>query len=146
MSFIKKQMAQGDKVIDYTNDLEDRVEVGFDDVDDITTSLSSDVNALNNFKDDVADYVVEQGTNYTKWNSGKLEQWGLGSITTSNNTITFPMSFYDNNYIPFVQLGSVQAYDRSVGVERVSSSSMKVHVFNAPASVGAYWKAIGRWK
>src|SRR5690554_3640183 len=47
------------EIIEYSQDLEDSVENGFDDVDDITTSLSGDVNTLNDFMEN----VIESGSN-----------------------------------------------------------------------------------
>ena len=49
-----------------------------------------------------ADFVIEQGEDYTKWNSGKIEQWGAGTFTASSGRATtpvyFPIEFPDTDY------------------------------------------------
>lgn len=45
-------------------------------------------------KSTVKDYVVEQGTNYRKWNSGLAECWGTATNGSSGYvTVTFPLTF-----------------------------------------------------
>lgn len=49
-----------------------------------------------------ADFVIEQGEDYTKWNSGKIEQWGAGTFAASSGRATmqvyFPIEFPDTDY------------------------------------------------
>lgn len=60
-----------------------------------------------NYVKGVADYPVESvvnadGSGYTKWKSGKLEQWGsVGFLAASGavvSKITFPTAFSDTEY------------------------------------------------
>ena len=53
--------------------------------------------ALNNI-----DYIVEKGDGYRKWNSGRLEQWGIGTASNANSDYSstrMPVAFTDTNYM-----------------------------------------------
>ena len=55
-----------------------------------------------------ADYVVEQGENYIKWNSGKLEQWhytGINpaKVTTQTGTVYTAQVALGNWDVPFIE-------------------------------------------
>lgn len=53
--------------------------------------------ALNN-----VDYIVEEGDGYRKWNSGRLEQWGIGTASSAYSEYSstrMPVAFTDTNYM-----------------------------------------------
>ena len=118
----------------------------------------------NNFKG-IKDYVIEQGENYTKWNSGKLECWGEHKTQnvelTKVNTSGFP-GYYTNEIIidlpiDFVgtafPVGSLnaQAY-RSPSIPVISlrgTNKLVVVITQMPSSwvdVIISYHIIGRWK
>lgn len=106
-----------------------------------------------------ADFVVEQGTNYTKWNSGKLEQWGkiektldvsspYGALyrTKLNQVFSFPINFIEP---PFLTLDSMMYSVFSAYLNEISFNSFNwrpVHVTSGQKDVLVGWNAIGRWK
>ena len=118
--------------------------------------------AKNRNFNDYRDFVVEQGSNYTKWNSGKLECWGRSTLTNavntasgssfvSNNlTIYYPVDFVGTN--PFVT-ASLMRHDINGGVT-LSTITLKGFVFRVfmTTSFGAGypyyvdWHAVGKWK
>ena len=115
---------------------------------------------------DKADYVIEQkivdGGNggYTKWNSGKLEQWGEsyipGSLGNASITVPFPVSFVDTKYRTFVTghqnftgYALTENYWGS-GNRDATVNSTRISIFKRDANenynVHFSWYAIGRWK
>lgn len=109
------------------------------------------------------DWVVEQGNNYRKWNSGRLEQWGSVSATTVFNQAwgsmyyytaalgNFPLSFISapeivysmrsGTYL-FVEAGYNYATASTIGIARL------IHTSNnwAGVSINVSYRAVGRWK
>jgi hypothetical protein len=97
-----------------------------------------------------ADYVVAQslGTNgYTKWNSGKIEQWGSSTVGGGSQvTITFPTSFvsavYDIN--PTLTNYTLGTSGNNDGVLAVASYGLSSFNVCAGSSSGTFtWHAIG---
>lgn len=137
MAFVKDPLNATNprEIIEYSQDLEDRIEVGFD---------------------DVADYIVEQGSNYRKWESGMLEQWDtVEGITGGTGLISKP--YPKQEFISTPLTFSVSAYSGG-GVqlarfitENPLMNSYRAYVLlenrvasNEPVKVNYY--AIGRWK
>ena len=53
--------------------------------------------ALNNI-----DYIVEEGDGYRKWNSGRLEQWGISTTSSTYSAYSstrMPVAFTNTNYM-----------------------------------------------
>ena len=53
--------------------------------------------ALNN-----VDYIVEEGDGYRKWNSGRLEQWGIDTASSSYSAYSstrMPVAFTNTDYM-----------------------------------------------
>lgn len=164
MAYDKKQMVAGDKIIEYTNDFEDRVDSGFGGTDTEIEALKQKDIALEEKIDLRADYVVDYGSNangnWEKWDSGKLVQWGktkemITSISTSGNNYLF------NNYeeltfpIPFIDVpeqilnGAVRTisvvWSLTRNVTNTKIEILLMGAMNSSSGVG-YYKAIGRWK
>jgi hypothetical protein len=96
------------------------------------------------------DYVVAQslGTNgYTKWNSGKIEQWGSSTVGGGSQvTITFPTSFvsavYDIN--PTLTNYTLGTSGNNDGVLAVASYGLSSFNVCAGSSSGTFtWHAEG---
>lgn len=115
------------------------------------------------------DYVVEQGTSgywiYTKWNSGKLEQWysgNPGSYTISTTrgqlrsggwiTYTYPIPFVD--YYPSVTVTATITSDAYVvwaqaGGHTLTSIQVRIAAsanISANSNYNIHIHAVGRWK
>lgn len=90
----------------------------------------------------LADYVVEQGTNYRKWNSGVMEQWGIeASASASAHAVYFPKAFISTDYIV------VCSNTSGTQANFMPSSTNVAYFYVYPtASVRLYWIAIGKWK
>ena len=154
MAYNKKYAELGESVIDYVNDREDAIEQGFSDVDTDINGVSQE---LNDFKAEVADYVVEQGTNYTKWNSGKLECWGtfLGAVANSVST-TYPISFFGDvptvdvsaKYISGVGATARYTYTGASTLTNIVCYVRDISTGEAPTAGNCSFSyyAIGRWK
>lgn len=133
---------------------------GFKDVANKVKSITTRLN-------DEADYVVEQSidstgkSGYTKWNSGKIEQWGEISFSASSgivtSTLTFPTAFLNTNYN--VQLTGNRNYGYSASywsisegntsgnlVRTTTTTLVKVSKNASAYSITACWRAIGKWK
>lgn len=112
-------------------------------LNDMTAQEIEDfVNTIDAQGANLADYVVEQDTNYTKWNSGKLEQWGLeASASNANHTVNFPVSFASTAYVIIgTNTSGTQANFMT------SSTSVSSFTVYPSASTKLYWMAIGKWK
>ena len=108
-----------------------------------------------------ADYIIENGANYEKYNSGILKQWGSGiSAATAINGGTGPaLEWYTNNYVTFpITFSSIVNALMTNGSNYHDSSntafSISVTGFSAIItchrqlgceSKPYYWEAIGRW-
>lgn len=119
-----------------------------------------------NYVKGVADYPVKSvvnadGSGYTKWNSGKLEQWGESYITAQLGNawvdVKFPVAFKDIKYRTFLTPHSnftgwsLAENQHSGGYNRVATTtSTRVSVLkrdtNEKYNVWFSWYAIGRWK
>jgi hypothetical protein len=112
----------------------------------------------------VADYPVksiinEDGSGYTKWKSGKLEQWGSVSFSAvsgaATSKIKFPTAFKDTKYN--VTLTGNRNFTSAVtglfesnnaaNVERTTTTTV-VRIIKSGASYNmtANYQAVGKWK
>lgn len=117
-----------------------------------------------NFKG-LNDYVIEQGGNYTKWNSGKLECWGehktenieltrvasagFPGYHTNEILIDLPIDFVGTAF----PVGSLSALPyRSPYISSIilgGSNKLRVIVSQQPSSwadVTIFYRVIGSWK
>lgn len=118
----------------------------------------------------IADFVVEQGTNYTKWNSGKLECWGRGSqytatfpsspnwgsVFTSGSggipEIKFPVAFVDIPSLSYsferISGGNFFIMQSLMNTSKTSTCSWELVRGTTGTSITGYMRyhAIGRWK
>jgi len=100
------------------------------------------------------DYIVEQGTNYRKWNSGLAECWGTGTIgSNSACSVNLPITLastsdmvvtasceYNASLTYIAPTISVQKYTDHLNLyARVSTSTV-------PAGYTVNWSVKGRWK
>ena len=134
-------------------------------MNEIFKGMDNASEAINENFEGINDYVIEQGENYTKWNSGKLECWG--EHTTQNVTLTkvitsgFP-GYYTNDIIidlpidfvgTAVPVGSLlaSAY-RSPFISYIGlkgTKEIKLSLSQIPSSwsdVTIFYHVIGRWK
>lgn len=115
-----------------------------------------------------ADYVVEQGTSgqwiYTKWDSGKLEQWYVGNpgsytVNTTRGqlrsgnyiTYTYPVAFIDYPSVVVNATLSTDAYVIWAQASDHSLTGIKVRIVaSANVSASSYYSihihAVGKWK
>lgn len=106
----------------------------------------------------MADYIVEQGTNsngtYRKWNSGMLECWGHTTIgSNSAASWTYPASFIDTNIemtasCHYLSSGTYVA--PTISVQPYTTTYANVYARCSTSTVTSAHKvscyAIGRWK
>lgn len=103
------------------------------------------------------DYIVEQGTNYRKWRSGRLEQWGIVTKPTANSiSDTFPIPFINTNidvvvsnrYVAGNGVTARYIYSAQTTVTSISCFVRDINTGTFPASgdVSFSYYAIGRWK
>lgn len=107
-------------------------------------SLSTKANVdLSNVSSNI-DYVVESGTNYMKFKSKKLIQWGYRDYGTATPTINFVKPFSDTSYI-VTGAGTNSLSDFSFGISNktTTSFSYKMSGYN-DSSLGLSWIAIGQ--
>ena len=117
-----------------------------------------------NYVKGVADYPVESvvnadGSGYTKWKSGKLEQWGSVAFSAASGVvvskITFPSAF-DNTEYNVVLTGNrnftsavtgLFESDGGANVKRTTTTAV-VRVIKSGASYNmtANYQAVGTWK
>jgi len=126
-------------------------------------SLKSALTQLANWINGVNDYVIEQslGENgYTKWNSGKLEQWGHSYIPAQlgngSTTINFTIPFVDTRYKVLITgtdnfTGYCLAENYYTSANRVCTTTSTVvsvvkRDVNEKYNVWFSWYAIGQWK
>lgn len=144
MAFEKGSLGDNQKVKDYTDGFEDRVDKAFG---------------------EMKDYVIDFGFNakghWEKWESGKLVQWGMSKdftlATATFQTGDYPIPFYStpscsmsihpvaisgDTYSFLGKIGQVQVFSRS-------ATDFAIFTRNTPtgSEVGrAYVSAVGRWK
>lgn len=108
------------------------------------TALDGKANvALDNVPSNI-DYVVESGTNYMKYKSGKLICWGTIPTSPSSQTITFPKPFVDTNYgMGYTQKGGDSSRIGRISFEDYHTSSVTVTGIEAN-NVPGKWIAIGQ--
>lgn len=104
----------------------------------------------------MADYVVEEGPNYTKWNSGKLEQGILISGTAAANTSStingsFSVTFTSTRtLVASIRTASLNATQVTLNrAIQSGSSAVNVTVSNtrpAAQNVEIYVAFVGTWK
>ena len=117
-----------------------------------------------NYVKGVADYPVESvvnadGSGYTKWKSGKLEQWGSVAFSAASGVvvskITFPAAF-DNTEYNVVLTGNrnftsavtgLFESDGGANVKRTTTTAV-VRVIKSGSSYNmtANYQAVGTWK
>jgi len=117
-----------------------------------------------NYVKGVADYPVksvinEDGSGYTKWKSGKLEQWGSVSFSAASGAVSskikFPTAFKNTKYN--VTLTGNRNFTSAVtglfesnggaNVERTTTTTV-VRIIKSGASYNmtANYQAVGTWK
>ncbi len=104
----------------------------------------------------MADFPIEEGSNYTKWLSGKLECWGSASLAGANEgnsrTIGYPVSFVGAKPRVFTQLyrnAATLGVNVTIVVDESASTGNGFSVFHtstAGIAVLCHWEAKGRWK
>lgn len=117
-----------------------------------------------NYVKGVADYPVEtatkaDGSGYTKWKSGKLEQWGSVAFSAASgmvvSKITFPAAF-DNTEYNVVLTGNCNFTSAVTGLfesngasncERTTTTTVvRIIKSGAAYNMTANYRAIGTWK
>lgn len=115
-----------------------------------------------NYVKGVADYPVEVKLGvdgYTKWKSGKLEQWGSVAFSASSGVatseITFPTAFSDTEYNVILTgnrnftsaVTGLFESDGNANVKRTTTTTV-VRVVKSGASYNmtANYQAVGTWK
>lgn len=117
-----------------------------------------------NYVKGVADYPVEtvvnpDGSGYTKWKSGKLEQWGSVAFSAASGVvvskITFPAAF-DNTEYNVVLTGNrnftsavtgLFESDGGANVKRTTTTTVvRIVKSGAAYNMTANYRAIGTWK
>ena len=117
-----------------------------------------------NYVKGVADYPVksvinEDGSGYTKWKSGKLEQWGSVSFSAASGAVSskikYPTAFKNTKYN--VTLTGNRNFTSAVtglfesnnaaNVERTTTTTV-VRIIKSGASYNmtANYQAVGTWK
>lgn len=117
-----------------------------------------------NYVKGVADYPVESVVNadwsgYTKWKSGKLEQWGSVTFSASagvaTTKITFPAAFSNTKYNVILTgnrnftnaVTGLFESDTGANVKRTTTTTVVRVVKSGEAYVmEADYRAIGTWK
>ena len=117
-----------------------------------------------NYVKGVADYPVEtvvnaDGFGYTKWKSGKLEQWGSVAFSASSGTatsqITFPAAFSNTEYNVVLTgnrnftsaVTGLFESDGDANVKRTTTTTVVRIVKSGAAYImEANYRAIGTWK
>lgn len=107
--------------------------------------------------DQIVDYVVEQGTRYIKWASGRAECWGSSTLASGSTSRTVSASLdvgmvgnYFVNITPYLN-GSIvdKIWCGSIGGNNTKSSGqfdISAITNTSSYSVGVDWRAVGYWK
>lgn len=159
MAYNKKHAELGESVIDYVNNREDAIEASFNDVDNGLSGVSQE---LNDFKTDVADYVIETGSNangsYEKWASGKLVQWQRISVPSQTSLawgslhyLKIPNWAYPLPFIsPPLVSGSNETlfgfFGQNKATPTILDTPMWIMAEGFTSAVVMNLKAEGRWK
>lgn len=132
-------------------------------MNEIFKGMDNAAEQINDNFENIADYVVEQGEDYTKWASGKLECWttipSRESVEFTRAIDTYARSQYFTWNFP-VTFSSTPAVVQStsnyagstwagVGVADAESATYRYLTFLSPTdrSVGAFsMYAVGKWK
>ena len=117
-----------------------------------------------NYVKGVADYPVESvvnadGSGYTKWKSGKLEQWGSVSFPEVSGVvlskITFPAAFSNLEYNVVLTgnrnftsaVTGLFESDGGANVKRTTTTTVvRIVKSGAAYNMTANYRAIGTWK
>ena len=110
----------------------------------------------------VADYPVEVKLGvdgYTKWKSGKLEQWGSVAFSAASGTvtskITFPAAFSDTEYnvtltgnrnFTAAVTGLFESNNAANRERTTTTAVVRVVKSGASYAMTANYKAVGTWK
>jgi hypothetical protein len=131
----------------------------------IEKGMSNAAEKINENFEEFNDYVIEQGENYTKWASGKLECWGIyntGNLDlteavsagfpgyyTPKILISLPVPFVGVAY-PFANLkGSAYRSPLISVIDLEEPTILRVTISQYPSSwsaVNIYYYIIGRWQ
>ena len=146
MTFVKDPLnaTEPREIIEYSQDLENRVEEGFDNVDEQLNEIP-------------ADGGITSGSNdygyWTKFPDGTLINRGSVTMAHADSdhrtyTITFPLAFVDTNYNPSVvpNAGGIANFG-AVLTDSYTTTTMGVSVTRrSTANLEMTWLVIGRWK
>lgn len=115
-----------------------------------------------NYVKGVADYPVEVKLGvdgYTKWKSGKLEQWGSVAFSAASGTvtskITFPAAFSDTEYnvtltgnrnFTAAVTGLFESNNAANRERTTTTAVVRVVKSGASYAMTANYRAIGTWK
>lgn len=117
-----------------------------------------------NYVKGVADYPVENvinanGSGYTKWKSGKLEQWGSVAFSAASgmviSKITFPAAFNDTEYnvtltgnrnFTSAVTGLFESNSASNRERTTTTTVVRVVKSGAAYNMTANYQAVGTWK
>lgn len=167
MTFVKDPLnaTEPREIIEYSQDLEDRIEDEFDANKNQIEAVEQSVTALDTKLS--VDYVVEYDSNkngsWEKWASGKLVQMGnLGTLLPTGGIAGNSKYTYDLTYpIPFISLAyastefnPTDSSGKNIGVYKSSQSTNTVlytYIINnetqAIAQLRAFsYYAVGKWK
>lgn len=125
----------------------------------IEKGMSNAAEKINENFEEIADYVVEQGENYTKWASGKLEIYfeGVANTGNGNNTLTYEHPMLAENkatsaetYIfPALRVTNMSVYLVTLRRAYIGDADIKVDITNDSSTTGQVtmrFYVIGRWK
>lgn len=104
-----------------------------------------------------ADSIIEYGTRYTKWASGKCECWGSSTLASGSNSRTvsasLPISMVGNYFVNLAAYLNGSIVDKmwcgSIGGNNTKASGkfdISAITSNADYDVGVDWTVVGRWK
>lgn len=117
-----------------------------------------------NYVKGVADYPVksvinDNGSGYTKWKSGKLEQWGSVGFSAASgevvSKITFPTAFSDTEYnvtltgnrnFTAAVTGLFESNNAANRERTTTTAVVRVVKSGASYAMTASYQAVGTWK